>query len=56
MVVRINRAGLFTHQFTEAIPPFVGSYYLGGVPEKKMPAKSVAHKHINTMAAPVFHC
>ncbi|XP_036961278.1 laminin subunit alpha-5 isoform X1 [Acanthopagrus latus] len=39
VVVRINRAGLYTHHFTEAIPMFTGSYYLGGVPEKKMPAK-----------------
>ncbi|XP_030280261.1 laminin subunit alpha-5 isoform X2 [Sparus aurata] len=39
VVVRSNRNTLFTQPFTEAIPLFAGSYYLGGVPEKKMPAK-----------------
>ncbi|XP_073325739.1 laminin subunit alpha-5 [Pagrus major] len=39
VVVRVDRAGLYTHSFTESIPPFSGSYYLGGVPENKMPAK-----------------
>nr|XP_046253250.1 laminin subunit alpha-5 isoform X2 [Scatophagus argus] len=39
IVVRNNRNILYTHQFTEDIPPFSGSYYLGGVPENKMPAQ-----------------
>ncbi|XP_068161173.1 laminin subunit alpha-5 isoform X2 [Antennarius striatus] len=39
IVVRNNRVGLYTHQFTESIPPFSGKYYLGGVPEHQMPAK-----------------
>uniref|UniRef100_UPI0037E9B905 laminin subunit alpha-5 n=1 Tax=Semicossyphus pulcher TaxID=241346 RepID=UPI0037E9B905 len=39
VVVRNNRIGLYTHQFTEDIPPFSGIYYLGGVPENKMPQK-----------------
>ncbi|XP_049919958.1 laminin subunit alpha-5 isoform X1 [Epinephelus moara] len=39
VVVRNNRNNLYIHQFTEGIPSFSGSYYLGGVPEHKMPAK-----------------
>lgn len=39
VVVRNNRIALYTHQFTESIPPFSGSYFLGGVPEKMMPEK-----------------
>ncbi|XP_029690196.1 laminin subunit alpha-5 isoform X2 [Takifugu rubripes] len=39
IVVRNNRVGLYTHQFTENIPSFSGSYYLGGVPQQKMPAQ-----------------
>uniref|UniRef100_A0A8C2ZML6 Laminin subunit alpha-5 n=1 Tax=Cyclopterus lumpus TaxID=8103 RepID=A0A8C2ZML6_CYCLU len=34
-----NRVGLYTHLFTESIPQFSGSYYLGGVPEHMMPGK-----------------
>ncbi|XP_034550802.1 laminin subunit alpha-5 [Notolabrus celidotus] len=39
IVVRNNRISLYTHQFTEEIPPFSGMYFLGGVPEDKMPEK-----------------
>ncbi|KAF7657013.1 hypothetical protein LDENG_00033110, partial [Lucifuga dentata] len=39
VVVRNNRNNLFSHQFTEPLPPFAGAYYLGGVPEAKMPEK-----------------
>lgn len=39
VVVRNNRINLYTNSFTEDIPLFSGSYYLGGVPENKMPAK-----------------
>ncbi|KAE8292646.1 Laminin subunit alpha-5 [Larimichthys crocea] len=39
VVVRNNRINLYTNSFTEDIPLFSGSYYLGGVPESKMPAK-----------------
>ncbi|KAM7405319.1 hypothetical protein PAMP_012591 [Pampus punctatissimus] len=39
VVVRNNRNTLYTHQFTENIPPFSGSYFLGGVPEDRMPEK-----------------
>ncbi|XP_023128669.2 laminin subunit alpha-5 isoform X1 [Amphiprion ocellaris] len=39
IVVRKNRAHLYTHQFSDSIPVFIGSYYLGGVPEQKMPEK-----------------
>ncbi|XP_069382509.1 laminin subunit alpha-5 isoform X2 [Paralichthys olivaceus] len=39
IVVRNNRISLYTHQFTESIPPFSGSYYLGGVPHDKIPDK-----------------
>ncbi|XP_047186725.1 laminin subunit alpha-5 isoform X2 [Scophthalmus maximus] len=39
IVVRNNRVSLYTHQFTETIPPFGGYYYLGGVPQDKMPEK-----------------
>ncbi|XP_045913044.1 laminin subunit alpha-5 isoform X2 [Micropterus dolomieu] len=39
VVVRSNRIGLYTQDFKEDPPPFSGSYYLGGVPESKMPAK-----------------
>ncbi|XP_022051460.2 laminin subunit alpha-5 isoform X1 [Acanthochromis polyacanthus] len=39
IVVRKNRAPLYTHQFSDSIPVFTGSYYLGGVPEQKMPEK-----------------
>ncbi|XP_075883000.1 laminin subunit alpha-5 isoform X3 [Nelusetta ayraudi] len=39
VVVRNNRVVLYTHQFTQEIPPFSGSYFLGGVPESKMPAR-----------------
>lgn len=39
VVVRNNRISLYNHPFTEKIPPFSGSYFLGGVPEDKMPAK-----------------
>ncbi|XP_029282017.1 laminin subunit alpha-5-like [Cottoperca gobio] len=38
-VVRNNRISLYTHTFLESIPPFSGKYYLGGVPEDKMPLK-----------------
>ncbi|XP_041655744.1 laminin subunit alpha-5 isoform X2 [Cheilinus undulatus] len=37
VVVRNNRLSLYVHQFTEDIPPFSSMYYLGGVPENKMP-------------------
>lgn len=39
VVVRSSRNNLYNHQFSESIPPFSGSYYLGGVPEHKMPEK-----------------
>lgn len=39
VVVRSNRIILYTHQFTEDIPPFSGSYFLGGVPESKIPIR-----------------
>ncbi|CAN9515277.1 unnamed protein product [Ophioblennius macclurei] len=39
VVVRNNRNTLYTHQFTETIPPFTGSYYLGGVPQDELPEK-----------------
>lgn len=39
VVVRINRVGLYIHEFTEKIPSFSGSYYVGGVPKNKMPAQ-----------------
>ncbi|XP_037629113.1 laminin subunit alpha-5 isoform X3 [Sebastes umbrosus] len=39
VVVRNNRVGIYTNQFTESIPTFSGNYYLGGVPEHKMPEK-----------------
>ncbi|XP_058499238.1 laminin subunit alpha-5 isoform X1 [Solea solea] len=39
VVVRNNRVSLYTHQFTESIPPFSSQYYLGGVPQDKMPEK-----------------
>ncbi|XP_044207309.1 laminin subunit alpha-5 isoform X2 [Thunnus albacares] len=39
VVVRNNRNILYNHHFTENIPSFSGSYYLGGVPEDKMPEK-----------------
>uniref|UniRef100_H3CKA1 Laminin G domain-containing protein n=1 Tax=Tetraodon nigroviridis TaxID=99883 RepID=H3CKA1_TETNG len=39
VVVRNNRMGLYTHTFTENIPSFSHSYYLGGVPQDKMPAQ-----------------
>nr|XP_020511496.2 laminin subunit alpha-5-like [Labrus bergylta] len=37
LVVRNSRNTLYSHQFTDNIPPFVSMYYLGGVPENKMP-------------------
>nr|XP_057906923.1 laminin subunit alpha-5 isoform X1 [Doryrhamphus excisus] len=39
VVVRNNRIPLYTHHFTESIPPFGGSYFLGGVPEGEMPER-----------------
>ncbi|KAM6924368.1 laminin subunit alpha-5 [Xenentodon cancila] len=39
IVVRNSRTNVYSHQFTEDIPQFSGSYYLGGVPENKMPEK-----------------
>ncbi|KAM3872260.1 laminin subunit alpha-5 [Diretmus argenteus] len=39
VVVRNNRNTLYNHPFTEKIPTFSGVYYLGGVPEDKMPEK-----------------
>ncbi|KAM8862639.1 laminin subunit alpha-5 isoform 2-T2 [Spinachia spinachia] len=39
VVVRNNRVGLYHHKFTESIPDFGSSYYLGGVPEHMMPEK-----------------
>ncbi|KAJ3586856.1 hypothetical protein NHX12_013248, partial [Muraenolepis orangiensis] len=37
VVVRNNRNTLFNHLFTETIPAFSSSYYLGGVPQDSMP-------------------
>ncbi|XP_053279907.1 laminin subunit alpha-5 [Pleuronectes platessa] len=37
IVVRNNRVNLYIHSFTEKIPSFSGSYYLGGVPKDKIP-------------------
>ncbi|XP_077410264.1 laminin subunit alpha-5 isoform X1 [Vanacampus margaritifer] len=37
VVVRSNRNQLFTHLFTENIPAFGRTYFLGGVPEPNMP-------------------
>ncbi|XP_026188237.1 laminin subunit alpha-5 isoform X2 [Mastacembelus armatus] len=39
VVVRSNRNTLYTKDFTENIPTFSGSYYLGGVPQLNMPEK-----------------
>ncbi|XP_061781861.1 laminin subunit alpha-5 isoform X2 [Nerophis lumbriciformis] len=39
VVVRNNRIPLYTHHFAESIPPFGGSYFLGGVPETEMPER-----------------
>ncbi|KAF3860795.1 hypothetical protein F7725_001050 [Dissostichus mawsoni] len=39
VVVRNTRNVLYNQEFTESIPPFAGTYYLGGVPENKMPLK-----------------
>ncbi|XP_035512224.1 laminin subunit alpha-5 [Morone saxatilis] len=39
IVVRNNRNNLYNQQFNMNVPEFSGSYYLGGVPEKNMPAK-----------------
>nr|XP_020464725.1 laminin subunit alpha-5 [Monopterus albus] len=39
VVVRNNRIPLYNQQFTEGIPSFNGNYYLGGVPQQKMPEK-----------------
>uniref|UniRef100_A0A3B4YWT5 Laminin A chain n=1 Tax=Stegastes partitus TaxID=144197 RepID=A0A3B4YWT5_9TELE len=39
IVVRKNRVTLYTHPFSDSIPSFSSSYYLGGVPEQKMPEK-----------------
>ncbi|XP_028307698.1 laminin subunit alpha-5 isoform X2 [Gouania willdenowi] len=38
VVVRKNRKTLYTRRF-ESIPPFTGSYFLGGVPDNKLPNK-----------------
>ncbi|KAK2851977.1 hypothetical protein Q5P01_008253 [Channa striata] len=38
VVVRNSRVNLYSQQFSD-IPVFTGSYYLGGVPESKMPEK-----------------
>uniref|UniRef100_A0A7N8XFZ2 Laminin subunit alpha-5 n=1 Tax=Mastacembelus armatus TaxID=205130 RepID=A0A7N8XFZ2_9TELE len=43
VVVRSNRNTLYTKDFTENIPTFSGSYYLGGVPQLNM-LKSVFPK------------
>lgn len=53
VVVRSNRVGLYTHQFVENIPPFSGNYYLGGVPENKMPEKWVVQHIIGWIAMTV---
>ncbi|KAM9785933.1 laminin subunit alpha-5 [Neosynchiropus ocellatus] len=47
VVVRNNRIIVYVHQFQEDIPPFSGHYFLGGVPDHKMPAelKSQFRKH-----------
>ncbi|KAM4563209.1 laminin subunit alpha-5 isoform 2-T2 [Odontesthes bonariensis] len=37
VVVRNSRNILYNHQFAEKVPVFSSSYYLGGVPEDKMP-------------------
>ncbi|XP_061662817.1 laminin subunit alpha-5 isoform X5 [Syngnathoides biaculeatus] len=37
VVVRSNRIALFTHLFSENIPAFAHTYFLGGVPEHNMP-------------------
>lgn len=37
VVVRNNRNTLFNHQFPDIIPAFTTSYFLGGVPEDKLP-------------------
>ncbi|XP_051914619.1 laminin subunit alpha-5 isoform X3 [Hippocampus zosterae] len=37
VVVRSNRIQLFTHVFSENIPAFGRTYFLGGVPEHNMP-------------------
>ncbi|XP_035864341.1 laminin subunit alpha-5 isoform X2 [Sander lucioperca] len=39
VVVRNNRNNLFTLQYTDSLPQFSSNYYLGGVPENKMPEK-----------------
>ncbi|KAA8582349.1 hypothetical protein FQN60_009089 [Etheostoma spectabile] len=39
VVVRNNRNHLFTLQYTQSLPLFYSNYYLGGVPENKMPEK-----------------
>ncbi|KAM9343060.1 laminin subunit alpha-5 isoform 2-T2 [Pholidichthys leucotaenia] len=39
IVIRNNRNILFSTVFTDRIPTFSGSYFLGGVPEEKMPAQ-----------------
>nr|XP_033943330.1 laminin subunit alpha-5 isoform X2 [Pseudochaenichthys georgianus] len=39
VVVRNTRNVLYNQEFTESIPPFAGTFYLGGVPENKMPLK-----------------
>ncbi|KAM6977721.1 laminin subunit alpha-5 [Aplochiton taeniatus] len=38
VVVRNNRNNLYNYQFSEEIPMFIDSYFLGGVPQNKMPA------------------
>ncbi|XP_059188801.1 laminin subunit alpha-5 isoform X2 [Centropristis striata] len=39
LVVRSNRNNLYLQDLAESIPPLSGSYYLGGVPDGKMPDK-----------------
>lgn len=47
VVVRNSRNPLYLEDFTDKIPQFPSSYYLGGVPESKMPdmLKSMFPKH-----------
>lgn len=39
IVVRNNRNVVYINTFEEGVPQFNGSYYMGGVPEQKMPEK-----------------
>ncbi|XP_047462931.1 laminin subunit alpha-5 isoform X2 [Mugil cephalus] len=39
LVVRVNRKTIYTKPFSETVPQFSRSYYLGGVPKHAMPEK-----------------